>query len=83
MQILEDHPLLAKIETALDSVRPYLNADGGDVKVLEINDLNEVLIEFLGACSACNMSAMTFRAGIQDAIMKAVPDVTKVIAKNI
>ena len=82
MQILEEHPLLSRIEAALDSVRPYLNADGGNVKVLEINDLNEVVVEFLGACSSCSMSAMTFKAGIQDAIMKAVPEVSKVVAIN-
>ena len=82
MQILEEHPLLSRIEAALDSVRPYLNADGGNVKVLEINDLSEVIVEFLGACSSCSMSAMTFKAGIQDAIMKAVPEVSKVVAIN-
>ena len=79
---MENHPLYHKINTALDSIRAYLIADGGNVQLVEITDKNEVKIEFLGACVSCSMSAMTFRGGIEDAILKAAPEVTKVIALN-
>jgi Fe-S cluster biogenesis protein NfuA len=80
---MENNPLFGRINLALESIRPYLIADGGNVKIIEITDNQEVKIEFEGACVACEMSVMTFRAGIQDAIMKAVPEVKKVIAINI
>lgn len=80
---MTNHPLLDRINKALETIRPYLIADGGNVKIVEINDENEVKIEFEGACVSCEMSVMTFRAGIQDAIMKSVPEVTKVVAINV
>ncbi len=80
MEMLEEHPLLARIEAALDTVRPYLLADGGNVKIVEINENNHVKITFLGACSSCSMSAMTFRAGIEEAIKRIVPEVSTVEA---
>ena len=79
---MENHPLFQKINSALDSIRAYLIADGGNVKLVEISDDNIVKIEFLGACVSCNMSVMTFRGGIEDAILKAAPEVKKVIATN-
>jgi Fe-S cluster biogenesis protein NfuA len=79
---MENNPLFARINTALEGIRPYLLADGGNVKLIEISDENIVKIEFLGACVSCNMSAMTFRGGIEDAILKAAPEVKKVIAIN-
>jgi Fe-S cluster biogenesis protein NfuA len=80
---MEDHPLLPSINTALQGIRPYLEADGGDVRVVEITSDMEVKIEFMGACTSCTMSALTFRGGVEDAILKAVPEVTKVTALNL
>jgi Fe-S cluster biogenesis protein NfuA len=79
---MENNPLFNRINAALESIRPYLLADGGNVKIVEITDDNTVKIEFEGACVSCNMSAMTFRSGIEDAILKAVPEVKKVVAMN-
>ncbi|MES2795381.1 MAG: NifU family protein [Bacteroidota bacterium] len=79
---MENHSLFTKINAALEGIRPYLLADGGNVKILEITPDNIVKIEFEGACVSCNMSVMTFRGGIEDAILKAVPEVKKVIAVN-
>mgnify|MGYP006266102247 CR=1 FL=1 len=71
-----------RIEAALDSIRPYLQADGGDVKVLTIE--NETLtLELLGACGSCPMSTMTLKAGVEEAIIRAVPEIKKVEAINI
>ncbi len=72
-----------RIEAALDSLRPFLKADGGDVKLLEITDDKIVRIEFLGACKSCSMNVMTFKAGIEEAIRKAAPEVTAVEAINL
>ncbi len=72
-----------RIEAALESLRPFLKADGGDVKLLEITDDKIVRIEFLGACKSCSMNVMTFKAGIEEAIRKAAPEVTAVEAINL
>jgi Fe-S cluster biogenesis protein NfuA len=74
--------LKARIEAALESLRPFLKADGGDVNLLEITDDKTVRIEFLGACKSCSMNVMTFKAGIEEAIRKAAPEVTAVEAVN-
>ncbi|QKZ12874.1 NifU family protein [Spirosoma sp. KUDC1026] len=75
--------LVTRIERALDSVRPYLAADGGNVKILEITDDKTVRLELMGSCGSCPMSAMTFKGGLEEAILKAVPEIKKVEAINI
>lgn len=71
------------IEQALETVRPYLHADGGDVKFVELTDDMTVVLELQGSCQSCPMSAMTFRAGLEESIRKAVPHVNKVVASNV
>ncbi len=71
-----------RIEDALNSIRPYLEADGGNVELLEITVDNVVRVELQGACKTCGMSAMTMKAGIEETIKRAVPEVTKVEAVN-
>lgn len=70
-----------RIENALDTIRPYLQKDGGDVELVEVVD-SVVNLRLLGACSSCEMSHMTMRAGIEEAIKKAVPEITSVTAVN-
>ncbi|MCG8306727.1 MAG: NifU family protein [Cytophagales bacterium] len=72
-----------KVEEALQVIRPYLEADGGDVKILDISDRGIVRLELLGACGTCPMSTMTLKAGVEEAIKRAVPEVTGVEAINI
>lgn len=74
---------LELIEQALDTVRPYLHADGGDVKLVELTDDLTVRLELLGSCQSCPMSAMTFRAGLEESIRKAVPHINRVVASNV
>ncbi|MBV6646866.1 MAG: NifU family protein [Cyclobacteriaceae bacterium] len=71
-----------KIEKALDNIRPYLEADGGDVKVIGIEN-DTLLLELLGNCGSCPMSTMTLKAGVEEAITRAVPEIKKVQAINI
>jgi len=75
--------LTERVELALDSIRPYLVADGGNVKILEITDTNVVRLELLGSCGSCPMSAMTLRAGVEESIRRAVPEITAVEAVNL
>jgi Fe-S cluster biogenesis protein NfuA len=72
-----------RVEASLDSIRPYLNADGGDVKITEISDDFVVKLEFLGACGNCKMSTMTFKAGVVEAIKRAVPEVASIEVINL
>lgn len=74
--------IIERVEKALDSIRPYLEADGGNVKVLDIND-GVLRLELLGACGSCPMSTMTLKAGVEEAVKRAVPEITSVQAINI
>jgi Fe-S cluster biogenesis protein NfuA len=69
-----------KIEDALNSVRPFLKMDGGNVELLNIDEDNVVTLKLLGACSGCSMSHMTMKAGIEEAIKKILPEVKSVVA---
>ncbi len=71
---------LEKIEVAIQSIRPYLQKDGGDVEFVELTDDNIVKVKLLGACINCDMSAMTLKAGIEESIKNVVPEIVKVEA---
>jgi len=75
--------LLEKVEKALDTIRPYLEADGGDVKILEIDDNMNLVLELMGNCGSCPMSTMTLKAGVEEAIKREVPEIKSVHAVNI
>jgi Fe-S cluster biogenesis protein NfuA len=75
--------LINRIEEALTSLRPFLEADGGNVSLLEVTEDNVVRIEFQGACKSCSMNVMTFKAGIEEAIRRAAPEVKSVEAVNL
>lgn len=76
------HPLYPRVEAALETIRDYLRTDGGDVRVAGITADAIVELELLGACSSCNMSHMTMKAGVEQAILRAVPEVTSVRTVN-
>lgn len=78
----EKQELLKKIDHALNDVRPHLEVDGGNVEVVDITDANIVQIKWLGTCEGCSMSAMTMRAGIEQAIKGKIPQVAGVEAVN-
>jgi len=70
------------VEEALDSIRHHLQVDGGDVELVEVTEDGTVSIKWLGACMSCSMSTMTLRAGIEQSIRAAMPDLKEVIAVN-
>ncbi len=74
--------LLVRIEEALNTVRPHLRVDGGDVEVVEVTDDMHLKIRWMGMCESCSMSAMTLRAGIQEAVMNKIPEIRGVEAIN-
>ncbi len=80
MDTLNRTELEQKIEIALNSMRPFLQADGGDVELVDITDEMEVQLRLLGNCSSCSMSSMTMKAGIENGLKSAIPQITKVTA---
>ena len=82
--ILASHKnLLARVEASLDTMRPYLNDDGGNVEVVEITDKMIVKLRLIGACSNCPQSFMTMAAGIEEAVRRSVPEIKGVEAINL
>tara|TARA_B100002019_G_scaffold93447_1_gene80569 strand:- start:1091 stop:1342 length:252 start_codon:yes stop_codon:yes gene_type:complete len=79
---MSDLSLIEKVEIAIDEIRPYLIADGGDIKVVSIDNKNIVNLELLGSCETCPMSPMTLKAGVEEAIKKQVPEIKGINAIN-
>jgi len=75
---MNDQEIRDKIESVLEQVRPYLQADGGDLSLVEITDDYVVKVRLLGACGACPMSTMTLKAGVETTLKKEVPEVLSV-----
>jgi Fe-S cluster biogenesis protein NfuA len=75
--------LIALVEASLDTIRPYLQADGGDVRVLSLTSEHVLKLEFTGNCGSCPMSAMTFKAGVEEAIKKSVPAIKSIEVVNL
>jgi len=74
---------IESVEKAIDNIRPYLIADGGNIKVVEITEDQVVRVEMLGSCGDCRMSSMTLKAGVEDAIRQAFPEIKRVEAINV
>lgn len=72
--------IIDKIELALNSMRPFLQADGGDVELVEVTNEMEVRLKLTGNCSSCEMSHMTMKAGIENGLKNAIPQINRVVA---
>lgn len=70
--------LLQRIETSLDSIRPYLMADGGNIQVVGVTADMVLQLKLLGNCEECPMSFMTMKAGVEQAVKHAVPEIQRV-----
>ncbi len=82
METEQKKELIQNIETALDTIRPHLKLDGGNIEVVDVTDEMIVQIKWLGNCSACSMSSMTMRTGIEETLKAKVPEVKGVEALN-
>ena len=71
-------PLYDRVIKALEEVRPYLQADGGDCQLVGITKDMVVDVKLLGACGSCPMSTLTLRAGVEQAVKKAIPEIARV-----
>lgn len=70
--------LQKKVEDALEEIRPYLQADNGDIELVEI-DGNKVTVRLLGACLGCTVNQMTLKSGVEMTIKKHAPEISEVI----
>ena len=70
-----------KVERVLDEIRPYLQAEGGDVKLLGITEDGVVKVSLQGACGSCPMSTYTLKLGIEQRLKEKIPEVKEVISE--
>jgi Fe-S cluster biogenesis protein NfuA len=75
--------LYNRVNASLDAIRPYLEADGGNISLIEVTEDMTAVVELQGACTHCSMSTMTMKAGVEGAIRSAVPEIKAVVAANI
>jgi Fe-S cluster biogenesis protein NfuA len=72
--------LLQRIETALDTMRPFMMADGGNVELIGVDDSMIAKVRLVGSCRSCDMSHMTMKAGVEEAVLKSVPELKGITA---
>jgi Fe-S cluster biogenesis protein NfuA len=72
--------LQERIEEILAQLRPYLEADQGNISFVEVTDEMIVKVRLEGACSSCSMSMMTLKAGVEQSLIKAIPEIKAVEA---
>ncbi|MCP5063749.1 MAG: NifU family protein [Ignavibacteriae bacterium] len=71
-----------KVELALDTIRPYLQEDEGDIELVNITEQGIVEVRLLGTCAICPMSTMTLRAGVEKALINKIPEIKRVESIN-
>lgn len=72
-----------KVKGVLIELRPFLEADGGDIEFVRITDEGILEVKLLGACSDCSMSSMTLKSGVEEAVKKIVPEIQSVVAVDL
>ncbi|MEY4288294.1 MAG: hypothetical protein RLZZ30_382 [Bacteroidota bacterium] len=72
--------LSEKVNEALNQLRPFLHADGGDMELVDITDDHIVRVKLIGSCSDCSMSHMTLKGGLEEALKQVAPEVKGVEA---
>ena len=75
--------LESKVRNVIEQIRPYLQADGGDISFVELTNDNVVNVELQGSCGSCPFSRMTLKNGVEEAVKKALPEIKSVEAINI
>lgn len=72
-----------KVKEMLDKIRPSLQADGGDVELVDVDESNGIVeVRLTGSCAGCPFSAMTLKNGIEQALKSAIPEVKEVVQVN-
>ena len=80
---MENQELIKKVNNVINQIRPYLQADGGNIQFVELTEDNIVNVELQGACASCPMSIMTLKQGVEQAMLKAIPEIKAVEAINL
>jgi Fe-S cluster biogenesis protein NfuA len=80
METSEVQDLKARVKTAIDQIRPSLQADGGDIKLIAVSENGQVSVQLQGACKGCPMSQMTLTHGVEKHLKSAIPEVTRVVS---
>ena len=83
MERRELEQTIERIEAAIADIRPFLNADGGDITLEEVTAEGVVRVRLHGACTSCAMSPMTMKAGVEEAIKRVAPQIKSVEAVNL
>jgi Fe-S cluster biogenesis protein NfuA len=78
--MIEIKSIKDRVLKALEKVRPYLQSDGGDIDLIDVTDDMTVKVKLTGACHGCPYSVQTLKAGVEQAIMKEVPEIKRVIS---
>ncbi len=82
MSSTEQEALKQRVDAALDSLRPHLKVDGGDIEVVEVTEDMTVRVKWLGNCEFCSMSAMTMKAGVEQTLKSKIPEIQAIEAVN-
>lgn len=77
---MENQELVKKVETALAEIRPFLQSDGGDISLVDIQEGKIVKVKLQGTCVSCNINQLTLRSGVEMTVKKYAPEVEKVIS---
>lgn len=78
---MSEQELRVSVETALQEIRPFLEADGGNISLVEITE-NTVIVQLEGACLGCSVNQMTLKNGVEATIKKYAPQIKRVIEVN-
>jgi len=76
----EKNNYIFRINEVLELVRPYLQADGGDIDFVDLSEELKVFVNLTGACGTCAMSIQTLKFGVEHALKNAIPEIKEVIA---
>lgn len=82
MSIAEKQNIKERVDAALESLRPHLKVDGGDIEVIDVTEDMVVHIKWLGNCEFCSMSAMTMKAGVEQTLKSKIPEIREIVAIN-
>ena len=82
MEAEKKNKLVGRINNALKNIRPYLQADGGDILLVDVTDEMIVKVKLTGACHGCPYSMVTLKSGVEQALVKEIPEIKEVQAVN-
>jgi len=80
METSEKQLLLTRVENALETIRPFLIADGGDIEIVDLTSDYELKVKLLGNCEACEIKHNTLKGGVEATVLSSVPEIKRIVA---